>query len=117
MNFQLIIFDCDGVMFDSRRANEAFYNYIRSHFGLPPLSPGEVDYVHMATAEDSVNYIMPPELQAQAQALRLATATALHAVHGHGPDLTGVLKRLKPGYKTPWPPTAAPPSGLAEDSA
>jgi len=101
MNFQLIIFDCDGVMFDSRRANEAFYNYIRSHFGLPPLSPGEVDYVHMATAEDSVNYIMPPELQARAQALRLATGYGPFMPYmAMDPDLTGVLKRLKPGYKT-----------------
>ena len=32
----LIIYDCDGVLIDSRRSNEAFYNHILAHFGLRP---------------------------------------------------------------------------------
>ncbi|MFH1140061.1 MAG: HAD-IA family hydrolase [Pseudomonadota bacterium] len=71
MGFSLVIFDCDGVMFDSRRANEEFYNHIRAGFGLGPLTKAETDYVHMATAEESVNFIMPPQLRAQAQEYRL----------------------------------------------
>ncbi|MBW2065829.1 MAG: HAD family hydrolase [Deltaproteobacteria bacterium] len=52
-----VIFDCDGVMFESRQANINFYNHLRQHFGLPPLAESEVDYVHMHTAEEAVRYI------------------------------------------------------------
>ncbi len=52
-----VIFDCDGVMFDSRQANINFYNSLLSKFGLPPMSEREIDFVHMHTAYESVNYI------------------------------------------------------------
>jgi HAD superfamily hydrolase (TIGR01509 family) len=32
-----VIYDCDGVMFESFEANFAFYSRIVEHFGLPPL--------------------------------------------------------------------------------
>jgi phosphoglycolate phosphatase-like HAD superfamily hydrolase len=32
-----VIFDCDGVLFDSWRANVAFYNAVLSDLGQPPL--------------------------------------------------------------------------------
>ncbi len=52
-----VIFDCDGVMFDSRRANINFYNHLLAHFALPPMSEDDVDYVHMHTADESVRRI------------------------------------------------------------
>ena len=52
-----VIFDCDGVMFDSRRSNIKFYNHLLSHFGLPLLRDEQVAYIHMATADESVRYI------------------------------------------------------------
>ncbi|WP_456433621.1 HAD family hydrolase [Thermosulfuriphilus sp.] len=54
---KLLIFDCDGVLFDSREANRAYYNRIREEFSLPPLDEEELEYVHMHAAEDSVRYI------------------------------------------------------------
>jgi phosphoglycolate phosphatase len=54
---RIIIFDCDGVMFDSRQANINFYNHLLAHFDLPPMDPKEIDYVHMATGPDSVAHI------------------------------------------------------------
>ena len=53
----MIIFDCDGVMFDSRQANVNFYNHILFHFGLPPLTDKEVEFVHMHTVVESLNHI------------------------------------------------------------
>ena len=32
-----VIFDCDGVLFDSWRANVAYYNAVRAALGLPPM--------------------------------------------------------------------------------
>lgn len=52
-----VIFDCDGVLFDSKQANINFYNHIRKHFGLPPMAEEQVDYVHMHTADDAIRYI------------------------------------------------------------
>lgn len=34
-----VIFDCDGVMIDSRAANDEFYNRVLAYFGLPPMTP------------------------------------------------------------------------------
>lgn len=54
---KLIVFDCDGVMFDSKNANIAFYNHLLSHFGCRPMDDGEEDFVHMNNVADSVNHI------------------------------------------------------------
>ena len=101
MSICLVVFDCDGVMFDSREANVAFYDAIRAHFSLPPLNEIESDYVHMATTVESVDYIMPERLREAAQAYRLtldyAPFTGLMAMEPH---LLNLLKFLKPTYKT-----------------
>lgn len=55
---QVVIFDCDGVLFDSKEANIAFYNEILAQFNLPPMSQEEVEYVHVSTAEGALNYLL-----------------------------------------------------------
>ena len=52
-----VIFDCDGVMFDSRQANINFYNHLLSHFGLSTMAEGSVAYVHMHTADESIRHL------------------------------------------------------------
>lgn len=52
-----VVFDCDGVMFDSREANINFYNHLLTHFHLPPMEEDEVDFVHMHTADESIRHI------------------------------------------------------------
>jgi len=42
-----IIYDCDGVLFESRQANLAYYNTILSHFGEPPVSAAEREKAHL----------------------------------------------------------------------
>jgi phosphoglycolate phosphatase len=71
-SFSAVIFDCDGVMFDSRQSNIDFYNHLLSHFGLPLLRDEQVAYIHMATADESVRYVFrgTPYLE-QALAYRL----------------------------------------------
>ena len=53
----VVVFDCDGVMFDSREANINFYNHLLTHFHLPPMEEDEVDFVHMHTADESIRHI------------------------------------------------------------
>jgi phosphoglycolate phosphatase len=38
---ELVIFDADGVLFDSTESNTAYYNAIFAEIGDPPLSPDE----------------------------------------------------------------------------
>ena len=52
-----VIFDCDGVMFDSRQANVNFYNHLLERFDLPPMDEKETTFVHMATGTESVRHI------------------------------------------------------------
>jgi phosphoglycolate phosphatase len=54
---KLVAFDCDGVLFDSRQANTAFYNAILANFGQPPLGLEAVDYVHSHTVWESLELI------------------------------------------------------------
>ncbi len=54
---KLVAFDCDGVLFDSRQANIAFYNAILAHFQRPPLTLEATDYVHSHTALESLEYL------------------------------------------------------------
>ncbi len=54
---KLIVFDCDGVMFDSRLANQKYYNHLLKHFGHSPMDSSELEYVHMHNVADSIRYI------------------------------------------------------------
>ena len=53
----VVIFDCDGVMFDSKDANINFYNHILAHFKLPPMSEDKISFVHMHTTIESIHFL------------------------------------------------------------
>ncbi|MBW2616136.1 MAG: HAD hydrolase-like protein, partial [Deltaproteobacteria bacterium] len=67
-----VIFDCDGVMFDSRQANINFYNHLLNRFNLPAMEEKQVPFIHMHTADESVQYLFrgTPHLE-EAQAYRM----------------------------------------------
>jgi len=72
--FNCYIFDCDGVLFDSIQANIEFYNYLLKSFGKPLMTPEQIHYIHMATAEESVDYLFRNDpRREEAQQLRLDT--------------------------------------------
>lgn len=57
---KLVAFDCDGVLFDSRPSNIAFYDAILARFDRPPLDPEAADYVdfiHSHTVRESLEFI------------------------------------------------------------
>ncbi len=56
-----LIFDCDGVLVDSRTANSGYYNLLLRELGKPPMTPDQEAYTHMASALDAVRHIMTPE--------------------------------------------------------
>jgi HAD superfamily hydrolase (TIGR01509 family) len=56
--FKLAIFDCDGVLFDSREANRHYYNSVLSSVGLPEMNEKQLDFCHMHTAGESMDYLL-----------------------------------------------------------
>lgn len=47
MAVQGIVFDCDGVLFASHRANLAYYNLILNHFGESPVGEDDRERCHL----------------------------------------------------------------------
>ena len=95
-----VIFDCDGVMFDSRQANVNYYNHILAQFDLPPMTESEVDFVHMNTAVESVRHIFrrtPHEEQAQAYRTQMDYTPFIKDMVME-PGLKELLKELKPKF-------------------
>ncbi|MCK4823758.1 HAD-IA family hydrolase [bacterium] len=72
--FDLAIFDCDGVLLDSREANRAYYNAILKEFGRRSMNDKELSFVHMHTAEESVKYLFRDDIATQKEALVYAQA-------------------------------------------
>lgn len=53
----LIVFDCDGVLFDSRDANRKYYNDLLNSFGCKAMTEDELEFVHCHNVNDSVAHI------------------------------------------------------------
>ena len=99
---KVVIFDCDGVMFDSREANEAYYNRILEQFGKPKMDSRQREYVHMNTATRSVAFLFEGDS-------RLAEALAFREKMSYSsfipmmriePYLRRLLEKLSSRYKT-----------------
>ena len=95
-------FDCDGVMFDTEAANQAYYNDILAHFSKPPMTGAQFAYCQMHTADKAIAHLFrdPGEF---------AAAQAFRRKRGYGPyirymkmapDLKEVLCWCRNGLKT-----------------
>ena len=62
-----IIFDCDGVLIDSQKANLRFYTLILEKMGLPGMNAKDETYVHMHTVQESLARIVPPDRLQEAE--------------------------------------------------
>ncbi len=96
-----LIYDCDGVLIDSSRSNEAYYNHILAHFGLPPLSQDQLKEARVLTAEEMIDLLFKgtPHL-ARAQDFQKGLDNdrfiPLALVE---PSLRETLRRLPPRYR------------------
>jgi HAD superfamily hydrolase (TIGR01509 family) len=100
---KLIVFDCDGVMFDSKNANLHFYNHLRTGLGHPPMDAAELEYVHMHHVMDSVSHIFRhwPEDLEKAHEFRKNLDYRDFIKHMTiEPDLVEFLEFITPRYKT-----------------
>jgi len=56
-NAKVVAFDCDGVLFDTKMANKAYYNRILTHFNRPELTVEQFSYVHMHTVDAAIAFL------------------------------------------------------------
>lgn len=56
-----IIFDCDGVLIDSREANIHYYNQLLQFMGYPPMKHEDEDFIHMASVGQALDYLLHPD--------------------------------------------------------
>ncbi len=54
-----VVFDCDGVMFDTADANRMYYNEVLEHFGKEKLTDEQFVKVHMFTVKEALEYLFP----------------------------------------------------------
>lgn len=90
------IFDCDGVLVDSKDANRMYYNIVRSKLGMLPMTPEEEDFVHAHAVGASIAHIVPAGRLEEAEAARreISVTEMLEYTYPE-PGLTELLESLR----------------------
>jgi len=100
---KLVIFDCDGVMFDSRYANREYYNHLLEKFGQPLMDRQAEDFVHSHNVMDAVDFIFKnnPQFIAEVHNYRQEVDyTPFLEYMVIEPDLKEFLGLLRPKFHT-----------------
>jgi phosphoglycolate phosphatase len=66
-----VIYDCDGVLFDSFEANTKLYNDLCALVGRGPLREEEMEYVHIHTVFEAIHFIFGKENDLEKKALEI----------------------------------------------
>ena len=66
---ECVIYDVDGVLFDSLDANGRLYNKIVTSVGRGPLSPDELRYCHTHTVYEAINHLFRLDKDLERKAL------------------------------------------------
>ncbi|NLX18623.1 MAG: HAD family hydrolase [Desulfobulbus sp.] len=101
---KLIIFDCDGVMFNSREANRHYYNHLLQAFDCPPMDEEEVQYVHIHNVQTSIAHIFRRHAHVLPSAIEKYRQSLDYSRYLHHmimePDLLPFLQQIKGRYRT-----------------
>jgi HAD superfamily hydrolase (TIGR01509 family) len=66
-----VIYDCDGVLFDSLEANTKLYNDLCAMVGRGPLRQDEMQYVHTHTVFEAIHFIFGGKDDLEKKALEI----------------------------------------------
>lgn len=99
---ELVILDCDGVLFDSIRSNVAYYDAILRKMGGPPLDEEARRLCHVYSTPQLFTHVYGKDPEKVNEAVRIAyTIDYLPFLEYMDPEpgLHEVLKRLKASYR------------------
>jgi len=100
-NIKVVAFDCDGVLFDTKKANMAYYNQVLNRFDLPAMTKEQFDFTQMHTVDQSLAYLFEDKATLEvAQTFRknISYIPFLKFMEIE-PYLKLLLKKLKPDFK------------------
>ncbi|MGA1794931.1 MAG: HAD family hydrolase [bacterium] len=99
---KLLVYDCDGVILDSKGANEAFYNHILERFGMPPLHGEQLEFVHVSTARGAVEHLFhgTPWIEEARAYLEVVDNTPFIPLLRLEPHIHFTLRRLRAACRT-----------------
>lgn len=92
-----VIYDCDGVLFDSLEANNKLYSDICESLGRSPLTEEELHFIHMHTVFEAVRFITRNDPDLESVALERLKQTDLRRYVAYlkmEPHLLETLDRL-----------------------
>jgi HAD superfamily hydrolase (TIGR01509 family) len=93
-----VIYDCDGVLFDSLEANTRLYNNLCALGGRALLREEEINYVHTHTVYEAVSFIFGKDGGSEKKALELLKQVDFREYIAYlkmEPHLLQTLGRLK----------------------
>ena len=101
-DIQAVVFDCDGVLFDTEVANRIYYGRILQHFGRPDLTDEQFVFVHMHTVAEAIEYLFPDEkIRYEAHDFRKSMDYQEYLKYlDIEPYLVSLLEKLRPRIKT-----------------
>lgn len=97
-----VIFDCDGVLFDSFAANVAYYNAILGRLGQPAMTPELAEMAHRGSSLQFFEHVFQGDEEKIARAKEVAATTdyePFYALMRPAPALHDVLRRLRRQYR------------------
>ena len=101
-DFKVVAFDCDGVLFDTKAANRAYYNHILKHFGKPAMTADQFVFAHQHTLNEAIAHLFGNEesiaaVYAYRQTMDYGRFLKLLRVEPH---LVSLLSKIRPRLKT-----------------
>lgn len=98
----LVIFDCDGVLFDSADANIAYYNAVLERLGRPPLDHEWSVRAHFMSSHQLFEAMLGHDPEAFAAARRVGADVdygPFYRLMIPAPELEAVLAALRARYR------------------
>ena len=103
MQYDLVIFDCDGVMFDTRWVNRLYYNDMLAHFNLPEMNDVQFEYAHSHSAADAIRYLCDPHNIAETNVIDYLKRINYSTYIKHmklDPELKPLIDKVRPPCRT-----------------
>lgn len=97
-----VVFDCDGVLFDSLEANIAYYNAILAEMGYPPMTAEQALLAHRGSTLQFFEHVFGGDSEKVLRAKEIAAATdyePFYALMRPASGLHRTLQKLRSAYR------------------